>query len=84
MADFKVCKITHYYDQIGVAVVELVDTLKVGDKVKISGKQGEFEQVVQSIQIEHEAIESAKKGQVVVMKVDNAVKEGDELYRLHQ
>jgi putative protease len=84
MADFKVGKITHYYDQIGVAVVELVDTLKVGDKVKISGKQGEFEQVVQSMQIEHEAIESAKKGQVVGMKVDNAVKEGDELYRLHQ
>ncbi|MFH1840714.1 MAG: U32 family peptidase C-terminal domain-containing protein [Candidatus Shapirobacteria bacterium] len=84
MANFKVGKITHYYDQIGVAVVELNDNLAVGEKIKISGKEGELEMNVQSMQIEHEAVKEAKKGQTVGMKVEQAVKEGDEVYRLDQ
>jgi len=35
MADFKVGKVTHYFNKIGVAVVELVGTLTVGDSIKI-------------------------------------------------
>jgi putative protease len=81
MADFKVGKITHYYDQIGVAVVELLADLTVGEKIKVSGKTHQFEMTVGSMQIEHEAIQTAKKGQVVGMKVEQPVKEGDEIYR---
>lgn len=82
MADFKVGKITHYYDKISVAVLELSDSLAVGDTIKISGSDEEFKMTVESMQVEHEQIKEAKKGDVVGLKVDQPVHEGDEVYRV--
>ena len=82
MADFKVGKVTHYFDKIGVAVVELTGVLSVGDSIKISGKNKEFTMTVSSMQIEHEQIKESKKGDTVGMKVDQAVAEGDEVYKV--
>lgn len=75
-------KVTHYYNKIGVAVVSLTAPLTVGDKVKISGHDNEFIQEVTSIQIEHEQIKKAKKGDSIGLKVEKSVKEGDVLYGL--
>jgi putative protease len=80
MADVKVGKITHYYDKIGVAVIEVAKPLKVGDTIKISGHDKEFTQEISSMQIEHEQIQEAKKGQVIGLKVDQPVKENDEVF----
>lgn len=82
MADLKVGKITHYFDKIGVAVVELEETLKVGDQIKITGHGDEFTQTVTSMQIEHQPIQEAKKGESIGLKVDQPVKEGDEVYKI--
>ncbi|HOK17279.1 MAG TPA: translation elongation factor-like protein [Candidatus Paceibacterota bacterium] len=73
-------KITHYYGKIGVGIIELSDNLKVGDKIHIKGHSTDFEQVVDSIQVEHENVNSAKKGEVIGLKVKDKVKEGDEVY----
>lgn len=80
MADVKVGKITHYYDKIGVAVIEVSASIKVGDTIKISGHDKEFTQTISSMQIEHEQIDQAKKGQVIGLKIDQPVKENDEVY----
>lgn len=83
MADFKVGRVTHYYDKLGVAIVELDGTLAVGDKVKfVRGGEDLFEQAVESIQIEHEKKDSAGKGDVIGLKVDSEVKEGAEVYKV--
>jgi len=42
----------------------------------------EFEQAVQSMQIDHKDIKEAKKGQEVGLKVDQKVKEGWEVYKI--
>ena len=82
LADYKVGKITHYYDKIGVAVLELSGDLAVGDKIKFSrGGEDLFTQTVSSMQVEHEKKESAKKGEIVGLKVDAEVKEGAEVYK---
>jgi len=73
-------KITHHFDKISVAIVELSGVLKVGDGVHIEGHSTDFEQDISSIQIEHENLEKAKKGNAVGVKVDGQVKEGDEVY----
>lgn len=73
-------KVTHYYDKIGVAIIELSGSLKQGETIKIVGKDGEFTQTVSSMQYEHQPIESAKKGQSVGIKVDQKVKENDLVY----
>lgn len=80
---FKVGRVSHYYDKIGVAIVELDGTLSVGDKVKfVRGGEDLFEQTVESIQIEHEKVESASKGQVVGLKSEKEIKPGAEVYKL--
>lgn len=73
-------KVTHYYGKIGVAIVELSAGLKVGDKIKIEGNRTEFEQTVDSMEVEHKAVEVAKKGDVVGMKVREKVNEGATVY----
>ena len=80
MADKPIGKVSHYYDKIGVAVIDLLSTLKLGQTIKISGHDQEFSQEVSSMQMEHEKLEEAKKGQSVGLKVDKPVKEGDEVY----
>ena len=83
MADFKIGKVSHYYDKIKVAIVELDSDLSVGDKIKfVRGGEDLFEQNVDSIQIEHNNIQSAKKGDIIGLRVDNELKEGAEEYKL--
>jgi len=76
----KIGKITHYYGNIGVAIIDLSGKLSVGDKIRFGDKDGALEQVVESMQIEHESIKSAKKGDVIGLKVDEKVSEGAEVY----
>lgn len=76
-------KITHYFTNIGVGVIEVTEgELKVGDKIHIKGNTTDFEQVVESLQIEHENVEKAKKGDAAGLKVDQQVREGDEVYKV--
>lgn len=70
-------KVTHYFDKIGVAVIELTGSLKVGDKIEIGrNEEDAFQQDVSSMQVEHKTIEKAKKGDAIGIKVDNPTKEG--------
>lgn len=83
MADFKIGKVTHYYDKIGVAVVELDAGISNGDKIKfVRGGEDLFEQEIASMQVEHEQVESAKKGDVIGLKVDKELREGAEVYKV--
>ena len=77
----QVGKITHYFNNIGVAVVAVSDLIKVGDRVKISGHDKEYEQEITSMQIDKKQIPQAKKGDSVGLKVEQQVKEGDLVYR---
>lgn len=82
MTDQQVGEITHYYDKINVAVVELTGTLKVGDMIKVVGHGNEFTQTVSSMQIEHEQLDEAHKDQEIGMRMDKEVKEGDKIYKI--
>lgn len=82
MADKPAGKITHYYDKIGVAVIEVMSPLAVGDEIKVSGHENEFTQKIESLQIEHEQIQKAEKGKVVGMKVEKPVKENDLIFKV--
>lgn len=73
-------KITHYFNKIGVAVLELSGNLKVGETIVIAAHGGDFEQVVDSMQVEHEQVTEAKVGDAVGLKVGQPVKEGDQAY----
>ncbi len=69
-------KVIHYYDKIGVAIVELSKAVKVGDTVTFQRGDQEFTQAIASMQVDHADVAKAKKGDVIGMKVDEEVKEG--------
>lgn len=76
-------KITHYFTNIGVGVIEITEgELDVGDKIHIKGATSDFEQTVESMQIEHENIEKAKKGDAIGLKVDQQVRESDQVFKV--
>ena len=69
-----------------MAVVELKDTIRIGDRILIRGgtypSTTDFEQTVESMQVEHKNIESAKAGQSIGLKVAQKVREGDKVYKI--
>lgn len=73
--------VTHFFTKISVAVVELSATLAVGDTILIKGPTTDFEQVVGSMQIEHENIQRAEAGQSIGLKVEQRVREEDIVYK---
>jgi len=75
-------KITHFFSNIGVAVVVLENEIKKGDKIEIGGKSEPFQQIVESMQIEKETIETASAGQAVGLKVNQPVMKGDIVYKI--
>ncbi len=76
----RIGQVTHYFKRIGVAVLKLSGGLKVGDVVHIQGHTTDFTQRVESIEIEHQKIQSAGPGAEVALKVIERVRRGDAVY----
>lgn len=72
----KIGTVIHYYNKIKVAIVRLLGPIRVGATVKFQRGDEEFEQQIVSIQIDHEPVTQAKRGQVVGIKVKRKVHEG--------
>ena len=76
-------KITHYFSEIGVAVLKTVSPIKEGDEIRIiGGENTDFTQDVSSMQIDHEKVKSAKKGDDVGLKVKEKVREGYKVFKV--
>ena len=73
--------VTHYFSKISVAIVELTAPLAVGDRILVKGPATDFEQVVDSMQIEHNNIQRAEAGQSIGLKTAQHVKERDVVYK---
>lgn len=80
MAEKKIGEITHYFDHIKVGIIKASSPISVGDKVHIKGHTTDFEQEIAEIQLDHESIKTAKKGQEVGVRVKELVREGDEVF----
>jgi hypothetical protein len=73
--------VTHFFSKIGVAIVELTLPLSVGDRILVKGPLTDFEQIVDSMQIERKSIPRAEGGQSIGLKMVQAVKEKDTVYK---
>jgi len=75
-------KVAHYFDNIQVAVIDLDSGLKIGDMIRIAGgEETDFEQEIESMQVDHKEIKKAKKGSSVGTKVKEKVREGYKVYK---
>jgi putative protease len=76
-------KVTHYYSQLGVAVVQLDQGgLRVGDTIRVKGHTTDFTQTVESMEIEHQRVPEARPGQVFGLKVIDHAREHDVVYKI--
>ncbi len=80
----KIGKITHYFTDISVGVIELSGKLEVGDKISIEGATTNIQQEVDSMQIKHEDVEEAGPGDAVGIKVKDRVREDDAVYKIEE
>ena len=76
-------RITHYYSHLSVGIVELTDAdLNLGDVVHVKGTHTDFNQTVDSIQLEHQGVSHAEKGKSVGLKVKEKIREHDQVFRV--
>jgi putative protease len=80
--EIEIGKVTHFFNGISVAVIELTDTLKVGDTVHIKGATTDFVQKVESMEINHQKVKEAGYGESIGLKVKERVREGDKVYKV--
>jgi len=73
--------IGHFFSKIGVAVVNLTLPLAVGDLILVKGPLTDFEQTVESMQIDRRTLQRAEGGQSIGLKVAQPVKEKDVVYK---
>ncbi|MDO8619489.1 MAG: hypothetical protein Q7R49_06150 [Candidatus Daviesbacteria bacterium] len=79
--DKPIGKVIHYYDKLGVAIVDLGSGgIKAGDEVKFKRGDEEFTQKIESLQIERQSVDSVKKGDSFGLKVDKPTKVGTEVF----
>ena len=83
MPEEQVGKVSDYFRKIDVAAINITNgTLSVGDTIHIKGHTTDFTQTVESIQIEHEQVQTAKPGDSVGIKVNEPVRDHDTVYKV--
>jgi len=81
--EVEIGRIAHYFSHIGVAVADITNgKLNIGDSIHIKGHVTDFVQNVESMQVEHQSIETAKSGESVGLKVNEHVRENDVVYKV--
>lgn len=75
-------RVSGFFAKPSVAVVKLSAPLKVGDTVYLKGHTTDFQQTVDSMQIEHQPVQDATAGDTVGLKVIARCRKRDTIYVL--
>lgn len=73
--------VSNYFDHVKVAAIKLSGALKVGDTIHLVGGEVDFEQQVESMQINRESVDKAKKGDEIGIKVSDKVRKGYKVFK---
>jgi translation initiation factor IF-2 len=82
MAEKEVGKVMDFFARPVVAGIDVMDTLKVGDRIHIKGHTTDIEMEIASMQINNNNVTEAKKGDSVGIKVPDRVRVGDAVYKI--
>jgi len=83
MAEVLIGKVTDYFAKIGVAALVINNgELSLGDIIHFVGYTTDFEQKINSMQIDLQPVDSIKTGDGVGIKVKDRVRHGDKVYKV--
>jgi putative protease len=72
--------VTHFYTEIKVAIVKFKQPIRLGVELNFKGATTDFNEVIKSMQYNHEFITTAPKGKQIGIKVKKRVRQGDDIY----
>jgi putative protease len=83
MAEKEIGHVANFFKKISVAAIEITDgTVSVGDTLHFVGNTTDCQHDVESMQIEHESVTEAKKGDGIGLKLAERVRKGDKVYKV--
>jgi selenocysteine-specific translation elongation factor len=82
MPEEEIGKVSDFFAHPVVAGIELTGTMKVGDRIHITGHTTDLEFTVASMQINNANVTEAKAGDSVGVKVSDRVRGGDTVYKV--
>ena len=83
MEEKEIGYVSNYFSKISVAAVEIIDgTLSVGDTLHFKGHTTDFQTKIESMQIEHQSVSQAQKGDSIGLKVSEKVRKEDKVYKV--
>lgn len=82
MPEEAVGHVSDFFARPVVAGIEMMGTLKLGDKIHILGHTTDLEMVIDSMQINNANVGEAKPGDSVGIKVPDRVRHGDTVYKV--
>ena len=75
-------RVDGFFAHPSVAMLVLTAPLQIGQTVYIKGHTTDFQQPVESMQIDRQPVQTAQPGQSVGLKVKDRCRKGDLVYRL--
>jgi putative protease len=82
MAEEQIGTVSDFFARPVVAAIDLTGSLKIGDRIRIKGHSTDIELVVDSMQIDNAAVQEAKSGDSVGVKVSEKVRKHDTVYKV--
>jgi len=83
MQDQEIGYISKHFSKISVAAIEITaGKLSVGDTIHIKGHTTDLKEEIASMKIEHETVESAKKGDSIGIQVSDRTRRKDKVFKL--
>ena len=83
MAEEKIGEVMKFFSKPSVAAVKITaGELLVGDTVRFNGHTTDFEDTIQSMEIDNKQIEKATAGDYIGVKVSDRVRPGDEVFKV--
>jgi len=82
LAAFPTAEVTHYFPHVNAAVLRIkVGEIRIGDELHIKGHTTDFMQKVVSMQIDHQPVMIARKGDDFGVEVKSRVRAGDLVFK---
>lgn len=82
MPEVEIGTVSDFFARPVVAGIQLTASLKLGDKIHITGHTTDMELTVESMQINNVDVKEAKAGDAVGIKLSDRARRGDTVYKV--